>query len=88
MENVRNIPDNEIQFLINYQLFLEALLMDLSGKSIFCSSYKKKQNEQHENMKRTSKEKELLELLEQNLTEENVETIVNVKGRTEKNSKS
>ena len=70
MENVKNIPDNEIQFLINDQLFLETLLMELSGKSISYSSYKKKQNEQHE--KDLIKE---IELLEQNLTEENIETI-------------
>ena len=62
MENIKNTPDNEIKFLINDQLFLETLLIELRGKSISYSSYKKKQNEQ-------------MELVEQNLTGENVETI-------------
>ena len=70
MENIKNIPDNEIQFLISHQLFLETLLMELRGKSISYSSYKKKQNEEHENG--LIKE---IELVEQSLTEENVETI-------------
>ena len=67
MENIKNIPDNEIQFLISDQLFLETLLMELRGKSISYSSYKKKQ---HEND--LIKE---IEVVEQSLTEENVETI-------------
>ena len=44
--------------------------MELRGKSISYSSYKKKQNEQHEND--LIKE---IELVEQSLTEENIETI-------------
>ena len=42
LENLENIPDDEIQFLINDQLFLETLLMEIRGKSISYSSYKKK----------------------------------------------
>ena len=42
LENLEYIPDDEIQFLINDQLFLETLLMEIRGKSISYSSYKKK----------------------------------------------
>ena len=42
MDQINNIPDDQIQFVINDQLFLETLLMELRGKSISFSSYKKK----------------------------------------------
>ena len=45
LENLEYIPNDEIQFLINDQLFLETLLMEIRGKSISYSSYKKKNNE-------------------------------------------
>ena len=45
IENIQNIPDQQIQFIINDQLFLETLLMELRGKSISYSSFKKKQEE-------------------------------------------
>ena len=42
IDQINNVPDDEIQFVINDQLFLETLLMELRGKSISFSSYKKK----------------------------------------------
>ena len=45
MDQINNIPDDQIQFVINDQLFLETLLMELRGKLISFSSYKKKTSE-------------------------------------------
>ena len=45
MDQINNIPDDQIQFVINDQLFPETLLMELRGKSISFSSYKKKASE-------------------------------------------
>ena len=42
IENIENIPNDKIQFVINDQLFLETLLMEIRGKSISYSTYKKK----------------------------------------------
>ena len=42
IDQINNVPDDEIQFVINDQLFLETLLMELRGKSISFSCYKKK----------------------------------------------
>ena len=41
-------PDEEIQFTINDQLFLEVLLMELRGQSISYASYKNKQKHNRE----------------------------------------
>ena len=46
MDQINNVPDDEIQFEINDQFFLETLLMELRGKSISFSCYKKKIEEQ------------------------------------------
>ena len=43
LEEIENIPDQEIQFTINDQLFLNVLLMELRGKAISYSSYKHKE---------------------------------------------
>ena len=40
LEEIENIPDQEIQFTLNDQLFLDVLLMELRGKAISYSSYK------------------------------------------------
>ena len=66
MDQINNIPDDQIQFVINDQLFLETLLMELRGKSISYSSYKKKASER----KRTS-----IEYLEGNLSSANLDEI-------------
>ena len=42
-ENIGNIPEDEIQFIIDDQLFLETVLMNIRGKSISYSSFKKKE---------------------------------------------
>ena len=48
LENLHEIPNDQIQFTINDQLFLETLLMELRGKSISYSSFIKKENEKIE----------------------------------------
>merc|ERR1712074_9970 len=45
LENLNLIPDSELQFTIDDQLFLEVLLMEIRGKSISYSCFKKKKNE-------------------------------------------
>ena len=42
-QNIKEIPDSELQFTISDQLFLETLLMELRGNSISYGSYVKKQ---------------------------------------------
>ena len=74
IDQINNIHDDQIQFLINDQLFLETLLMELLGKSISFSSYKKKAADKNE--------KELIsniESLESNLTDTNLNEIENLK---------
>ena len=71
---INNVPNDEIQFVINDQLFLETLLMELRGKSISFSCYKKKIEEQ--------KEKELIsniETLESNMSTANFDEIETLK---------
>ena len=63
LENLHEIPNDQIQFTINDQLFLETLLMELRGKSISYSSFIKKENE--------TQEKEIERKIEHNLTPEN-----------------
>ena len=73
-ENIQNIPDTEIQFTINDQLFLDTLLMEVRGQAISFSSRRKKQNDK--------KERQLAEeilKLEQNLTENKMEKLENLK---------
>ena len=41
--NINDIPDNEIEFNINDQLFLETLLMTIRGNTIKYSLIKKKE---------------------------------------------
>lgn len=41
-ENILDLPDPEIQFFINDQLFLETLLIEIRGKTISFASYLKK----------------------------------------------
>ena len=70
MENINIIPDEEIQFTINDQLFLDTLLMAIKGTSISYSSHKKKETEY--------KEKELIKNikdLEANLSDSNINEI-------------
>ena len=73
-ENINNIPSEKLQFTINNKLFLETLLVEIRGKSISYSCFKKKETEKIE--------KQLLEdisILESNLTENNIETLDQLK---------
>ena len=66
IDEIDNIPNTEIQFNINDQLFLDVLLMELRGQSISYSSFKIKQ--------RNNLEKDLINkitYLENNLNETN-----------------
>ena len=46
VNHISIIPNVEIEFVINYQLFLETLLMEIRGKTISYSAFKNK--EKHE----------------------------------------
>ena len=48
MEEIDRLPNKEIQFTINDQLFLETLLMELRGESISYASYINKQKNHRE----------------------------------------
>ena len=73
-ENINNIPSEKLQFTINDHFFLETLLMEIRGKSISYSCFKKKETEKIE--------KQLIEdigILESNLTENNIEKLDHLK---------
>ena len=42
--NLDKVSHEDIQLRINDQLFFETLLMEIRGKTILCSSFKKKQD--------------------------------------------
>ena len=66
IDEIDNIPNTEIQFNINDQLFLDVLLMELRGQSISYANFKNKQ--------RNNLEKDLINkitYLENNLNETN-----------------
>ena len=67
LENIDQIPDDELQFIINDSLFLETLMMEIRGKSISYASYKKKA--------KNKEEKELITKI-QNLEEKLVEETI------------
>ena len=69
-DNILNIPDNEIQFVINDQLFLETLLMEIRGKSISYSSYVKKKK-----MEKETKLMDEISRLESNIDEHHIENL-------------
>ena len=74
LEEIENIPDQQIQFTINDQLFLDHLLMEFWGKAISYSSYKHKE--------RNKKEKYLIDSItemENNLKENNMKNLENLK---------
>jgi hypothetical protein len=59
MDSIHNIPDENIFFTINDQLFLETLLFEIRGKSISYSSYvKKKKNKEEQDLMKEIKEME------------------------------
>lgn len=73
-ENLHNIPESDLQFSINDQLFLDTLLMEIRGQTISYSSFKKKQNDKKE-MQLTD---EIL-ILEQNLTDDKTHELEKLK---------
>ena len=74
LDSIDKIPDNELQFIVNDQLFLETLMMEIRGKSISYATYKKKLKDKEE--------KELIksiQKLEDNLVEENIPEVEKLK---------
>ena len=73
-DEIESIPNREIQFIINDQLFLDTLLMEIRGKSISYASFKNKQ--------RNCREKHLIKRiadLEENTEINSTEQIENLK---------
>ena len=73
-ENLDQISDENIQFVINDQLFLDTLLMEIRGKSISYGSYKKRENEKVERDLIKSIDK-----MERNLNADNLESLETLK---------
>ena len=48
VNHINIIPNVEIQFVINDQLFLETLLMEIRGKTISYSAFKNKEKNKME----------------------------------------
>ena len=71
---IDEIPDEELQLVINDQLFLETIMMEIRGKSISYASYKKKLKNIHE--QKLIKE---IQGLEDNLTENNIPSLEKLK---------
>ena len=74
LEDLDNIPNEEIQFTISDQLFLDVLLMEVRGKSISYASFKNKE--------RDAREKDIIKIiadLEDNETENDLEKIETLK---------
>lgn len=65
IDNISSVPDDNIQFIISDQLFLDTLLMEITRKTISYSTYIKIKTLERENML----EKEFSNL-EQNLTQD------------------
>lgn len=79
INNLHQLPDENILFTINDQLFLETLLMEIRGKTISYSSYIKK--------KKDKQEKELVKEIkdiEKNISESNVDLLYNKNQELEK----
>ena len=49
LDEINNIPNEELQFMINDQLFLDTLLMEIRGEAISYASFKNKQRNKREN---------------------------------------
>ena len=79
-DNIDTISNQDIQFVINDQLFFETLLMEIRGKTISFASYKKKME--------VLEEKELISSIEslessQNLDEETAKSLDEKRNRLE-----
>ena len=62
-ESIHDIPEENLQFLIDDQLFLEVLLMEIRGRTISYSSFRKKQ----QNFKERNLQKEIQALEDQEI---------------------
>lgn len=72
IDNLDNIRNEDIQYIIDDQLFIDILLTEIRGKSISYSAFKKK--------KSNEREKELeneITCLEQNFTENSLDLLSN-----------
>ena len=49
LDEINDIPNEELQFMINDQLFLDTLLMEIRGEAISYESFKNKQRNNREN---------------------------------------
>ena len=74
LDEINNIPNKEIQFLINDQLFLDTLLMEIRGESISYASFKNKQINKRENILIKQ-----IEELENSTDDRNIEHLENLK---------
>ena len=73
-DTIDEIPDEELQFVINDQLFLETVMMEIRGKSISYASYKKKtKNIYEQNLI------EQIQHLEDNLSESSISDLEELK---------
>ena len=73
-DNIDEIPDEELQLVINDQLFLETVMMEIRGKSISYASYKKKSKNIQE-----QKLVEQIQYLEDNLSENKIPNLEKLK---------
>ena len=73
-DNIHLLNNFEIQFIINDQLFLETLLMQIRGKAISYSSYKKKTIDNNEKQSITE-----IKELEKSLDDQNITELENKK---------
>lgn len=71
-ENIETIDENNIQFIISDQSFLDTLLMEIGGNTISYSTYKKKKTAELEKQL----EQEIF-LFEQNFTVESKDEFSN-----------
>ena len=76
MENIDNIPTDELAFEISDQLFFETLLMEIRGKTISYASFKNKSF-----LKEEAELNDRIKILEENLTESNVSELDESKNR-------
>ena len=74
VNNIDNIPNDDIAFVINDKLFFETLMMEIRGKTISYSTFKKKT----ELEKERELEKEIIDL-EQSLQDNNVSHLEKLK---------
>ena len=71
---IDEIPDEELQFVISDQLFLETVMMEIRGKSISYASYKKKTKNMYE-----QNLIEQIQHLEDNLSENSISDLEKLK---------